>query len=603
MRRYVSVFLLASLLLLPVSENIKAYSESSAETYLKDHGESPWAVMALTALGSSNINTNFLKSINVTTAIQLEAPILAITSIGEDPRTFGNTDYIAALKTYHTNNQIGDDVILNDDIFGILALASAGTELTDVVIVDAKNFILNHQNSDGGWSFGVTGNSDTNTTASAILALLASGVTADSSNIANAINYLKSTQKDNGGFPYDPTSSWGNASDTSSTAWVMWAMTSLGIANSSWTKNGLSPIDYLNTTQQTTGFFEYQVGSEEDSFSPITTSYAAIALAGKTLPLKTISAPLNQFDFRVEGASEQICAGKTTARTALDIVKNASALCGFTYHIAETSFGPYLDKINNDEASGLTGWLYLVNNISPPLGAADYNLQPQDEALWYFGDFSWLPTRLSLSSTEAPSNTAITATVESFSNNTWSPVEGALVAFGANTATTNNNGQATISPADGYYKIFATKNGYVRSNSILLKIGTPTNASVALNANVEGGQVLGDDDINNPNATNTIAFTVAPTALDFGSLTKGTYAEKTITIANTGSIPLHVESIALGDELFTQGVNIGGVIWQNYKTDIAQSQNKNETIKLSVPLDYSGSGPKTGQITFWAIAQ
>jgi len=81
-------------------------------------------------------------------------------------------------------------------------------------------------------------------------------------------------------------------------------------------------------------FFEYQAGSGEDGFSPITTAYAVIALQDKSLPINIFSgAPAELFDFRIEGSLEQVCAGKAAGPTALDIVKNASSLCGFTYEI------------------------------------------------------------------------------------------------------------------------------------------------------------------------------------------------------------------------------------------------------------------------------
>ena len=122
----------------------------------------------------------------------------------------------------------------------------------------------------------------------AILALLSAGLSGSDEHVQNAVAYLRQAQNLDGGFPYDPQSAFGTASDTSSTAWVVWALNALGIAPATWEKNGKDPADYLSASQQSTGFFAYQPGSTEDSFSPVNTAYAVIALNGKTLPLRVL---------------------------------------------------------------------------------------------------------------------------------------------------------------------------------------------------------------------------------------------------------------------------------------------------------------------------
>src|SRR6185436_755391 len=61
---------------------------------------------------------------------------------------------------------------------------------------------------------------------------------------------------------------------------------------SSWTKDEHTPASYLEGNQDATGFFAYQNGFGEDSFSAATTGYAMIALNGKTLPLHTFQKPV-----------------------------------------------------------------------------------------------------------------------------------------------------------------------------------------------------------------------------------------------------------------------------------------------------------------------
>jgi len=364
--------------------------------------------MALSILEKNNIQTDYLKNISGNTALELEAPILTITSLGEDPRTFGNINYIEKLKSFHTQNQIGDVNTLNDDIFGILALMSAGVPNNNVVVSDAKNYILLNQNQDGGWGFSASAPSDTNMTAAGILALISSGLNANSQSIQNAANFLKAAQNDDGGFPYDPSrkgeaeadpnSNRGTKSDTASTAWAVWALNALDINPGTWTKANGNPISFLENNQTENGYFEYMEGSGEDAFTPNTTSYAVIALSGKTLPINSISSPYEEeagkdlFSFRIEGSSGTVCGGETEGPTALDIVKNASSDCGFSYNIEDTPYGPYLNKINNDQAEGLLGWMYAVNSKLPSVGANDYELLNADFVLWHFGEFDWQPT-------------------------------------------------------------------------------------------------------------------------------------------------------------------------------------------------------------------
>jgi len=117
-----------------------AYSQTSAITYLQANSNNPWVTMALSAAGASSIPSDYLKSINSTKATDYETTILAIASLGQDPRTFGSSDYIAKLESFYTSGQIGDPNLLNDDFFGILALVSAGVPLSDSAITDSRTF-------------------------------------------------------------------------------------------------------------------------------------------------------------------------------------------------------------------------------------------------------------------------------------------------------------------------------------------------------------------------------------------------------------------------------------------------------------------------------
>lgn len=597
-KNLLAIFSIVALTLSPLV-GVASYNSSAAQTYLLAHSNNPWATMGLAALNTSGIPTDYLKNISASFAIDYEAPILAITAVNQNPAVFGLTDYVAALENFHAQNQLGDPTALNDDIFGILALISAGISPADAVISDSKNFLLAHQLTGGGWGYSTSAGADSNTTASAIVALIASGVPPADSHIQNALNYLKTAQNSDSGFTYDPASQYGTDSDSSSTAWAMWALASAGIDQSAWSRDGHTPADYLSANQDLSGYFKYQSGSGEDSFSPAATGYAVIALAGKTLPLRTIvSASSQQFPFRIEGSGNTVCAGQTAGPTALDIVKNAAILCGFSYDIKDTSYGPYLDQINNDAASGNTGWLYLVNYISPGAGAGDYQLKTGDTVLWYFGQAGWQPTKTDLSAAEVGSGQTATVTVQYFNNNTWQALGGAAVLVGTNTFTTTSDGTASVTAPDGYYKIYAQKSGYIRSNSQTLKIGNPISTTVNLSVNIASGQVQGTT------TPSTIAFTVDQSSLDFGNLAAGQSSSKNLKITNTGSGNISVGSTVNGDSVFVDNLSLNNIAWSSFQTALNAGGGQTIGVKLQIPQNYSvSSGTKNGSMIFWAQAQ
>lgn len=589
MRKFLASLVLGAMLVAPLQVSAD-YDAQTATSYLQAHADSPWTAMALKALGALNQAPEFLKSASGSSAIEYAAPILAITSFGQDPRTFGNDDLVAKLKSYHNAGQIGDPATLNDDVFGLLALVASGEPSANPIAADAKNFILTHQKTGGGWGFAVTGGTDSNLTATAITALISSGISADNASIQNGLTYLKSAQNDDGGFTYDPNSQYGTASDASSTAWVVWALTAAGISPQSWSKSGNSPIDYLKSIQAPGGYFPYQQNSGEDAFSPVTTAYAVIALAGKTLPANKISIS-EKFNFRIEGKNTTVCRGAAEGPTALDVAKNASRLCGFTYHIQDTNFGPYLDQIGGDKAEGLIGWIYLVNNASPEVGAADYSLRAGDSVLWYYGDFAWRPARLALSAPSIEKTGTAKASVETYSQGQWTPLPHATVFFGANTVQTDSAGQADIAPPQGFYSVYAEKDGYVRTNAETLRVGEPSGNQMNLSVEITDGEIKGG----------TLSFLVNPDNLDFGPLAPGETGQKDFAIKNTGTVTISLAGRLSGAGLFLDNLKLENRSWRNYKAQISTGQTRTASAELFVPSDYQdGSGVKTATLTFWA---
>jgi len=574
--------LIFSLLTLPIFPSVSGQETEiqKAIQYLKTQTTDPWITMAQVSAGETDLDLNYLKTVAGNLATDYEKTILALTAAGKDPRTFGNIDFIAQLKGFYQSGQIGSSDLLNDDFWGILALVSSGENLSDPVIQGAKNFILTNQNSDGGWGYAKEGSSDTNDTAVAIMALLEAENKPDDLAITKAIDYLKSSQNNDGGFPYLP----GGESDSGSDSWVISAIYKLGQNPEDWQKDGHNPIEHLKSLQRTDGSFKW-VASEDKGY-PVLTAYAVIALTENYYPINRLH------HLRIEGENNNICNANVKAKTALDIVQNGAEICGYTYFIEQSSLGLYLKKINNEEAYGLLGWLYFVNWQTPMIGAADYTLEPGDEVLWYFGEWGWKPTKLSLVSQRVDPGNNLEAKVEYFENSLWKPLAGATIHVDSQTFITDSAGVANlIINTSGIYQVFAQMSGYVRSNQISLSVGEGINQNVDLKVEIIAP------------VTPEIAFTLSKNQIDFGKLTPGAQTSNQILLTNTGSSPLYFEGIVNGDQIFKENITLDNLDWPDFSTIINTGSGKNVLVGLTIPSNWTSFGVKEGDLTFWAISK
>jgi len=94
---------------------------------------------------------------------------------------------------------------------------------------------------------------------------------------------------------------------------------------------------------------------------------------------------------RVEGKTQTIYGSAEPTlnvnANALDALESASVAGEFYYHVATTSFGPYVDQVGRYVAAGSYGWVFKVNGVSPPVGADQVKLKDGDRVLWYFAVF------------------------------------------------------------------------------------------------------------------------------------------------------------------------------------------------------------------------
>jgi Domain of unknown function (DUF4430) len=72
---------------------------------------------------------------------------------------------------------------------------------------------------------------------------------------------------------------------------------------------------------------------------------------------------------------------------ALEALEAASVRGEFFYEVKQASFGPYVTRIGRYLAEGMSGWVYKVNGVSPPVGADKATLSDGDRVLWYWATF------------------------------------------------------------------------------------------------------------------------------------------------------------------------------------------------------------------------
>ena len=467
---------------------------------ISDFATSSWAVMAIAAAGedpndwkvdSGPSIVDYLITnrdmVNLSKATDIERFMLSMTAAGKDPRDINGTNYIELLKNLFVNGQIGNEAWLNDDFWGVLALVSAGEPANSTVICETVEFIKAHQNVDGGWGWALNAGSDVDNTAAAIMALISANEENSTDVVKSALQFLKNNQQSNGGFPtWDTTNS---ASDS----WAIGAICSVEQNPADWQVNGTSVVDHLLSLQNDDGSFNWTRNDPIWVNKAWMTSYAIVALCLKQYPVNGLPVYV-----RIEGSQNTLWRRKVFVAasviiddqgqehyfakpTALGALDKASEMGGFSYKVQQTASGLYLYSVAGEAAAGTKGWMYRVNYIMPSIGADNFVLgvtsppsPPHKEILFYYGEWTDLPLRISVDKTEGHIGERITVFVEYFNDTDqqWYPAENAKVHFKSSVYTTNTTGYAIIT----LYvdpPIWAEKSGFIRSDIIEIAVSYP----------------------------------------------------------------------------------------------------------------------------------
>jgi len=189
-----------------------------------------------------------------------------------------------------------------------------------------------------------------------------------------------------------------------------------------------------------------------------------VVVLALALPAIALSATVK---VRVEGKTRTLFAPTevtVTANTALDALEQASILGEIYYHVTVTGFGPYVDQIGRYGGSASSGWVFKVDNASPPVGADKVTLKDGDRVLWYYADFgpSGGPPTLQLTASGANCYVA-----QAYNDNGKpAPVQNLVLHVGTRTTATAQIGKKTCVAAHRGLLVRATADGAIRSNAL-----------------------------------------------------------------------------------------------------------------------------------------
>jgi hypothetical protein len=197
----------------------------------------------------------------------------------------------------------------------------------------------------------------------------------------------------------------------------------------------------------------------------VATRLTVLVLSLFVLPATAFAATVK---VRVEGKTRTLFAPTeitVTATTALDALEQASLLGELYYHVTTTSFGPYVDQIGRYPGSGSSGWVFKVDDASPPVGADQVQLKDGDRVLWYYADFGPTGGPPTLRVVAAAKKGCYTATAYD-DNGKPTTVSGLQWQVGSKRAVAGTTGTAFCPGPHKGLLVRATATGAVRSNAL-----------------------------------------------------------------------------------------------------------------------------------------
>jgi hypothetical protein len=197
----------------------------------------------------------------------------------------------------------------------------------------------------------------------------------------------------------------------------------------------------------------------------ILTVVLSFVLPATVLPATALAATVH---VRVEGKTKNLF-GPTevtvTASNALDAIQQASLLGELYYHVTSSSFGNYVDQVGLYGGSASSGWVFKVDNASPPVGADQVSLKDGDTVLWYYADFG--PTGGPPTLEVKKASKAGCYQAQAYDDNgKAAPVNGLQWHVGSKTIVSGTTGTSYCPGKHVGLLVRATATGAVRSNAV-----------------------------------------------------------------------------------------------------------------------------------------
>ncbi len=190
-----------------------------------------------------------------------------------------------------------------------------------------------------------------------------------------------------------------------------------------------------------------------------------VVVLSLALPATALAAAVH---VRVEGKTKTLF-GPTdvtvTASNALDAIQQAALLGELYYHVTVSSFGNYVDQVGFYGGSSSSGWVFKVDNASPPVGADQVKLNDGDTVLWYYADFGPTGGPPTLAVKAASKAGCYTATAYD-DNGKSTAVSGLQWHAGSKQTVSGTTGTSYCPGTHVGLLVRATATGAVRSNAV-----------------------------------------------------------------------------------------------------------------------------------------
>ena len=222
---------------------------------------SDWAAIAF---ASANTQAKSLKQYlalspgTLETATDFERRAMALSALNINPQ-----QEIEEIVAHFDGTQVGEESLINDDIFALIALLHGGYDSSDGIVTSLATSLVRAQQPNGAWA-------STDLTAASIQALAPlSSIPDVSSSVAKARDYLASR--------VEPSGCLGNSFTTS---WSVMAIYALNESPDAWVSpTGATPLSCLRSLQDEDGGFEESASIDMRVWA---TAYAVPALSGQT---------------------------------------------------------------------------------------------------------------------------------------------------------------------------------------------------------------------------------------------------------------------------------------------------------------------------------